>query len=75
MNIASISQRLVESAKGTVLRFPLTIAFLATLSLQLVYLVLAENNPNAFTFFLAVGMLVSLLYHTCAKTLQISFMT
>lgn len=67
MNIASISQRLVESAKGTVLRFPLTIAFLATLSLQLVYLVLAEESPNALTFFLAVGMLVSLLYHTCAE--------
>lgn len=67
MNIASISQRLVESAKGTVLRFPLTIAFLAAFSLQLVYLVLAENNPNAFTFFLAVGMLLSLLCHVCAE--------
>lgn len=67
MNIESISQRLVESAKGTMLRFPLTIAFLATLSLQLVYLVLAEESPNALTFFLAVGMLVSLLYHTCAE--------
>ena len=67
MNIESIYQRLVESAKGTILRFPLTIAFLATLSLQLVYLVLAEESPNALTFFLAVGMLVSLLYHTCAE--------
>ncbi len=67
MNIESIAQRLVESAKGTVLRFPLTIIFLAMLSLQLMYMVLAEANPNALTFFLAVGMLLSLLFHICEE--------
>lgn len=67
MDIESLSQRLIESAKGTMLRFPLTIAFLAILSIQLVYLVLAKVSPNALTYFLAVGMLVSLLYHVCEE--------
>lgn len=67
MNIQAIFQRLVESARGTVLRFPLTITFLVMLSLQLVYLVLVEKSPNALTFFLAVGMLISLLYHVCEE--------
>lgn len=67
MDIESISQRFVESAKGTVLRFPLIITFLVMLSLQLVFLVLTEGTPNALTFFLAVGMQVSLLYHVCEE--------
>ncbi len=62
-----IIQRLAEAAKGTVLRFPLTISFLAVLTIQMIYLVVAEENPDALTFFLAVGLLVGLLYHLCAE--------
>lgn len=62
-----IIQRLAEATKGTVLRFPLTISFLALLTAQMIYLVVAREDPDALTFFFAVGMLVGLLYHLCAE--------
>lgn len=62
-----IIQRLAEATKGTVLRFPLTISFLALLTVQMIYLVVAREDPDALTFFFAVGMLVGLLYHLCAE--------
>lgn len=70
MNIINTLHQFSESAKGMLTRFPIAIAFLIALCIQLEYIVITENSLNTLTFFFSANMLLGLLYHICNEDLS-----
>lgn len=58
---------ILESSKATVTRFPVTLCFLAALTIQMLFYTAIEKEPDWLTFFFSVGMLLSLLLHVCTE--------
>lgn len=56
-------QSIIDGTKASLRRFPVCLAFLAALTVQLSCYIIAEKTPDSLTFFLSVGMLVALLLH------------
>lgn len=50
---------ILESSKATVTRFPVTLCFLAALTIQMLFYTATEKEPDWLTFFFSVGMLLS----------------
>lgn len=62
--------KLIDSTKNVWKRFPMCLVFLAALTVQMISYLFLEKNFDALTFFLSVGMLVSLLLHLCSKKIN-----
>lgn len=60
--------KLYESSRQTLQRFPVTLVFLSVLSIHLMWIKI--DKTNAFTFFLSVGILLSLLQHLCLESIR-----
>lgn len=56
-----------NQTRRTVMRFPVCLAFLLALTVQLLWYTQIEKGPDALTFCLSVGMLVSLLIHVTTE--------
>lgn len=60
-------EEFVEKALKSLQRFPVCLAFLIALSLQLILLIISGQKLNVWTFFFSAGMFVALLLHLISE--------